>query len=161
MKFRTIPTQRIPTGKVIYEGYNFDFEPHGDLKGITSLAIDDLQLEIDHTGRVLYVWDYCPYQDWIYTDRLPPSSTPGILIVIPDAPIIPGVSRRLKERGAWPVFVNPKHGWICIGDLDVPEPFESVEFVRNTIAVLKESDLKAIWLRPEELPDEIALSSGL
>ncbi len=157
MKFDILPTkQKIADGKVIYrpEEYSFDFETDTPSSG-TSLLVNDLHLEVDEDQRILYVWGVCPYYRWQHTDRNPPSSEPGILVAILNGQMIPGVSHRLTKPSEWPILVNPESGWICIGDPDVREPFESVEFATNSIAVLKEGMLRAIWLLPEELPDVI------
>ena len=68
-----------------------------------------------------------------------------MLVAILNTPVIPGVSHRLTEPSAWPILVNPQSGWICIGDPEVSEPFESVEFASDTIAVLKDGALRDPW----------------
>ena len=163
MRFKIIPTQKIPLGKVTYssEDHSFDFERHNDLglSVVTSLVIfhDYIQLDIDHTGRILWVWGLCPHQSWKPTKLLPPISMHGILnvnlndIQNIDGEITPGVSIRVPEAESWPVFVNKKQEWVCIGEPNISVLYEAVEFASHTIAVLVEGKLKAVWLHPETL----------
>ena len=61
MKFIVQDPQEEQNFSLIYrdEDYSFDVEPlYGT--GESSIMINDLQLEIDHEGRVLYAWGLCP-----------------------------------------------------------------------------------------------------
>ncbi len=161
MRFKFHPAQSMTPKRLIYhsEQYSFDVEPRTET-GITSLVINDLQLEIDESGRILCAWGFCPYQNWKYTDSLPPSFTPGSLAIDIEIEIVPGVSHRLTKPGEWPIFVNSKAGWVCVGKLDSPHRANSVEFSTNSIAVLEDGLLKAIWLHPEQLPEAVKLCSS-
>lgn len=155
MRFKIVPGQMICCGKVVYraEEYSFDFEAPSCDGGISSILINDVQLEIDEEGRVLWAWGVCPYSIWEQTSSTPPDYIRGSLVALLDKEIIPGVSYRLTEPGAWRVYVNPDQGWVCVGNLVESGSIEAVEFATDTIAVVKDEVLKAIWLHPEKIPD--------
>jgi hypothetical protein len=52
----------------------------------------------------------------------------------------------------WPVYVNIRTGWVCIGN---PEnKGNAVEFINNCVAVIDENKcLASLWLKPKKLPD--------
>ncbi len=156
MKFEVLPVPDVVRNKLIYrsEDYAFNVDSRPET-GITSLLVNNLQLEIDENGQILYVWGYCPYQTWRRTDSVPSSFIQGILLVHLETEIIPGVSNRLTEPGAWPIFVNPDIGWVCVGELDSSPTARSVEFALNSVAVIEDGLLRALWLHPENLPEQV------
>ena len=155
MKFNFSSTQSINRGNLLYieEDYSFIFSP-SPKSCITSVVIDTLELMIDRIGYVLEVRGYCPYFDWKKTNISPPNYIQGSLIVELDE-IIPGVSERLAGYGEWNIFVNPKNGWLCVGEDKYSSASVAVEFASSSVAVLEKELLKAIWLHPASLPKAI------
>jgi hypothetical protein len=76
------------------------------------------------------------------------------LLIALEKEAVPGVSYRFTAPGAWPVWVNRTHGWVCIGESTYSNPVIAVEFLRGCIAVLEKESLRAVWLHPEGLPPE-------
>lgn len=134
------------------DAQSFDFRPRSD-EGVTSLLINDLQLEISEDGRVLYSWGLAPYAIWEIKDIQPPEFQRGSLFV-EDIKIVPGISKSILSSQKWPVFANLKNGWILFGGgLNASEQNISVEFSNNNVAELsKNGQLIGIWLHPESLP---------
>ncbi len=161
MRFEIRADQAILTGRVVYrrKDYSFDFEPDsaGIDKGLSSLVFhhDTIHLKIDEKGCILYVWGYEPLIKVESTDSGPPEFKRKGLVALLDEEIIPGVSIGIGDPGGWPVFVNRTAGWICFGSPTVDAPFEAVEFASNSVAVLKQGFLRALWLRPEFLPSSV------
>lgn len=128
--------------------HSFDVEmrPAG---GVTSLLVNDLQLEIDQEGVVLYPWGLCPRTAWDETDASPPRYSKGTLIAQTGREIVPGVSIRISGPVGWSVYLNKQSGWVCIGD---PKPSvnetNAVEFAPGCVAVLSDGSLIALWLHP-------------
>lgn len=131
--------------------YAFDVEPKPE-GGEASLLVNDLQLEIDDEGRVLYVWGFCPHTSWSPASVKPPPARRATLTAeIPDD-LAPGTSMRIsKER--WPVHVDQQTGWVRVGTCDEGDV---VEFVPGVRACLSEGNLVCLWLRPRELPHTLS-----
>lgn len=126
----------------------FDVEPkpHG---GGASLLVNDVQMEVDEDGRVLYVWGLCPQTSWNEQAIEPPQARKAMLIAeLPDD-FAPGMSMRLTKQ-PWPVAVDRKSRWIHIGaglESDI-----AVEFAPGMIAALLRGELVGLWLRPRDVP---------
>lgn len=132
------------------EDFSFDIEPHND-NGFTSIMINDLQLEIDEEGEIIYVWGLCPLIKFKETNVTPKNYKSSSLVALFEKPPNPGISYRLNEKERWPIYINKKEGWICIGNLETNEN-QMVEFIPNCIASLSNQEIKAIWLKPKNLP---------
>lgn len=96
------------------EDYSFDSEPH-DGSGFTSIMINDLQLEINDEGKIIYVWGLCPLIKYEETNESPKNYKSNSLVALLDTLPIPGISYRLNEKERWPIYINKKKGWVCIG----------------------------------------------
>jgi hypothetical protein len=129
--------------------YSFDVEPF-EGGGITSIMIDFLQLEIDDEGRVLYVWGYCPLIEYEETSRFPKKHTKYSLYVDVGKPLVPGISHRINQNNPWPICINKKRGWICLGNPEI-KGYQLVEFAPDCVAVLDGENLIAVWLHPKFL----------
>ena len=109
MKFLIQEPQETQNFSLVYrpEDYSFDVEPL-DGTGDTSIMINDLQLEIDHEGKIIYVWGLCPLIKYEETNEFPLKYKPGSLVAMLDKPPIPGISYRLNENERWPIYIiNP------------------------------------------------------
>lgn len=152
MKFIYKELRKNQNLKLIYQEdeYSFDTE-RLEVAGFTSILINDLQLEIDDKGEIGYVWGYCPLIEYEKTTIAPKEYKAKSLIVVLDKPLIPGVSHRLNDEKRWPIYINLKEGWVCIGDPKI-ENKELIEFAPNCIAAMSGEELLAVWLHPEGLP---------
>jgi hypothetical protein len=135
------------SGRLVYRRseHSLDVEPHPE-GGVASLLVNDVQIEIDDDGRLLYVWGLCPHESWKPASLDAPSATPGRLQYVDEEEVIPGVSTRLN-RTRWPVAYDSASHWLCIGDESARG--ETIAFAPYAIAVLKEDELVALWLHPE------------
>lgn len=133
------------------EDYSFDIEPL-DGSGDTSIMINDLQLEIDYEGKIMYVWGLCPLIGYQETDEAPKRYNAHSLIALLDNPPIPGISYRLNENNRWPIYINKKKGWVCVGNPKIKDK-QLIEFAPNCVATMDGQELIAVWLHPKELPD--------
>jgi hypothetical protein len=140
-----------PISELIYrpEAYAFDAIPRPD-SVVSSVLVNDTELEVDERGTVLCVTGLCPHPAWQRTGYEPPQARRLSLRVDANAEWVPGISRRLTGPSALPIFVNPRIGFVCIGDPQ--QRAEAVEFAPGCIALLNEGNLVALWLRPKELP---------
>jgi hypothetical protein len=114
------------------------------------------ELDFDDDGQVMRVGGLCPYNHWKPTRCAPPPPTRGSLVVTLDGDPLPGVSYQVAGADEWPVLVNRKLGWVCIGEPTYRASVTAVEFLSGCIAVLEDQSLRAVWLHPESLPPEVA-----
>jgi len=152
MKFLILDPQKDQNFSLVYraEDYSFDVEPLNGT-GDTSIMINDLQLEIDHDGKIMYVWGLCPLIKYVEINEFPIKYKIGSLIALLDKPPVPGISYRLNEE-RWMVYVNKKKRWICLGNPEITDK-QLVEFAPGCIAAMNGQELVAIWLHPEKFPD--------
>ena len=152
MKFLIKESQEDQNFSLIYrpEDYSFDIEPL-DGTGDTSIMINDLQLEIDHEGKIMYVWGVCPLIKHEETAQFPTKYKSGSLVAVLDSPPTLGISYRLNEDFRWPIYINKEKGWVCLGNPDTKNK-KLIEFAPECIATLDGQELIAIWLHPEQLP---------
>jgi hypothetical protein len=153
MKFLVQKSQTDQNFSLVYrkEDYSFDIEPH-DNSGFTSIMINDLQLEIDEEGKIIYVWGLCPIIKYKETNEIPKNHKQGSLIALLDKPPTPGISYKLNEKERWPIYVNKKERRVCIGDPKI-ENKQLIEFAPGCIATIDDQMLVAVWLHPKNLPN--------
>ena len=153
MKFTLGDKRTKESFSVIYqeEEYSFDVVPAQE-SGYVSIMINNINLEINDRGEVLYLWGLCPLLNCKETYRQPQNFHRHKLKVSLGKELIPGISYRLNSSNEWPICVNKKSNWICIGDSYL-EGKEMIEFAPNCVASLEEGNLKAIWVHLEKLPE--------
>lgn len=131
--------------------YSFQTDSPDKIEGFTSLLVNDLNLEINDEGIVCFVWGLCPHTAWGSTDATPGNIKTGLL-KISGVELIPGVSKRINSE-RWPVVLNRKKGWICIGDVNAQGA--EIKFAPGAVAVIEAENLKSLWLQPDEIPKNI------
>lgn len=52
--------------------------------------VNDLQLEIDHEGKIMFVWGLCPLIQYEETNEFPIKYNTGCLVCILDKPLVWG-----------------------------------------------------------------------
>lgn len=145
--FKAITTGIKTNGQVIYEknDYSFDFKPAQNTD--ITLMVGYLYLGIDsETMLARQVWGYSPSSSWMKKILKVPTYFSGDLSLQEE--IQAGLSQRLGDSENWTTYYDPDTGWVCIGDDSFSKNDIAVEFATNTIAVLKEENLKAVWLQP-------------
>ncbi len=62
---------------------------------------------------------YCPLVEFAEIEQIPTKFSVGTLVaMIKD--IVPGISIRLNSE-FWPLFINRKEGWVCLGNPTVDD----------------------------------------
>lgn len=133
--------------KYVTEDCSFNSEP--SVQEINfDLALNKLNLTVADENKVVQVWGFCGYGEWLKADSNVPQYRKGILKVVDD--LEPGFSYGVNNDD-WPVYVNEKTGWVCVGN---PEKLgQAVEFMSNCVAVVDNSnELLSLWLKPQSLP---------
>ena len=115
IKFIVSPGSWFSESRSVYQAaeYSLDAEVHPS-GCVTSILVNDVGLEVDEEGRVIYVAGLCPHTSWRPTKALPGVSERGALSVSIGKPLLPGVSLRLTDSNSrWPVYLNAEAGWVC------------------------------------------------
>ncbi len=155
IKFITQNNQKEKKSFLIYreDDYWFDTEPYLDGYS-SSVGIDRLELLSDYEeGKIVYVGGCLPLIMYEDTERYPQNYQTKSLIPILDDPI-PGICYGIKGSEKWPIHINKKKGWVCIGD-HLTNGEQSIEFAPNCVAILVNQEIVALWLRPENLPKSV------
>lgn len=129
--------------------YSFAVEPVHQ-NGFASVLFDDLNLEIDSSGRIISVWGMCPHTRWQRANLTPPKAEPGNVIFIPDTPIRRGVSTAANEKRYEKVFFDPDSGWLHVGGI-IPAPVSTQIMPGVILEFGNAGDLRGIWLKPHNL----------
>jgi len=129
------------------EECSFDIEP--TVQEIEfDVVVNKLNLTVTDNGKVVQVWGFSGYNEWVKSDCIVPQRSKGTLKVIDNLDY--GVSYRVRQED-FPVYVNPQSGWVCMGD--PKKTGQAVEFINNCVAVIdKDQELVSLWLRPQSLP---------
>ena len=149
MKFDIEYTSDSEQGKLIYdtEEYSFDTEPSIHETNF-DVVINKLNLTVIDDNRVVQVWGFCGYNEWVQSNDLVPTSNKGVLKVIGD--LEGGLSYRVGKNNLT-TFVNTQIGWICIGD--PKKSGNAVEFMNGCVAVINDdNEFSSLWLKPDTLP---------
>ena len=135
----------------LFNDYSFcSIKKPSDTKDFV-ITINELQLELGVDTTIIEVWGFCHFREWKKSNIEVPLYIRGQLSVIIDFNPMPGCGYAVNNnKQRWPVWVNVKSGWICIGDPSIRK--YAVEFIDNCIAVIKEYELVALWLKPQTLP---------
>ena len=139
-------------GRLIYRRSEQSFTIDGPVpQGFASLLVNDIQLEVDEAGRVLYAWGYCPQTMWRNTPLSAPAARPSA-IVVRGVDLRRGMSYRLTEPAAWPVFVALDDGTLCVGRPETDEAITAHTIGPGVIVTLHGRTLVALWLRFATVP---------
>lgn len=133
--------------KYLKDEYSFSYDPWNDVNfsilienGYNSL---DVKLE---NGRVLQMTGLNPDYNWVEKELVAPICKKGILTVLFEEKYQDGTG--ILYASGWQTYFNGKTGWVCIGNPDCNSKSKSVEFAKNTIAVIENGHLSSIWIRP-------------
>ena len=99
----------------------------------------------------MYAWGYCPLITYKETDLFPKKHKNYNLVALLNKPPLLGGSYRLNEDNNWPIHINKKKGWVCLGDPNM-EGKQLIQFAPSCIASMLGQELTAVWLQPEQLP---------
>jgi hypothetical protein len=152
MKFLIEYTDTLEQKNLIYdiEEYSFDTVPTVQETNF-DIVINKLNLTvIDDNNKIVQIWGFCGYNEWIKSNCKIPESRKGVLKVIDD--LEAGVGSYSVSKEELPVYVNVETGWVCIGNPQ--KKGHAVEFINNCVAVIDDSkEFISLWLKPERLPN--------
>lgn len=150
MKFEIASgVEQVPERALVYRRQDYSFDMLPPLRGgFTSVLIDDLNLEVDDSGRVISVWGMCPHTRWIDATLAPPPAKVGALFVIPERPFSRGVSVQVNSTKYLPTYADQRSGWVQIRGQS--GPVSAVKVFSGVIFEIGESgQFCSLWLRPQ------------
>jgi len=148
MKFNTEYTDIIEARTLVYreEECSFDMTPWSNLLDF-ELSINKITITVKDE-KLIQLSGFCGYNEWIKSNFSTPRSKKGVVKVIDK--LAEGFSYRIRNKD-FPIFVNIKSGWICIGDHD--RPGEAIEFINNCVILIdNEGRFVSLRLKPKSLP---------
>ena len=149
VKFQAKPGLLLHQGQPIYrkKDWGFDFEPR-QVGGDCAVLVGDVEILFDSVLRsASQLRGLCPHTRWIKRSLSIPESFTGSLLLLDTTLDAPDIVR-LDGTTEWSVSYDPGSGWICIGsDTYSPEDV-GVEFATDSVAILHNTYLKALWLKP-------------
>jgi len=104
---------------------------------------------VDDDNKIVQLWGFCGYKEWINAKYNVPKSRTGALKIIET--LEGGLAYKISNED-FPVYVNKQSGWICIGNPE--EKGNAVEFITGCVAVINDDkNFVSLWLKPQSLPD--------
>jgi hypothetical protein len=152
MKFLIEYTDTVEQKTLIYDIEECSFDTEPTVQEINfDVVINKLNLTvIDDDNRIVQVWGFCGYNEWIKSSYEVPERKKGILKVLDD--LTAGVGSFSINKEDVPMYVNVQSGWVCIGNPE--KKGNAVEFINNCVAVIDDDkEFVSLWLKPETLPD--------
>ncbi|MGS2765241.1 hypothetical protein [Sinomicrobium sp. M5D2P9] len=152
MKFLIEYTDTVEQKTLIYDIEECSFDTKPTVQEINfDVVINKLNLTaIDDDNRIVQVWGFCGYNEWIKSSYEVPERKKGVLKVLDD--LTSGVGSFSIYKEDVPMYVNVQSGWVCIGNPE--KKGNAVEFINNCVAVIDDNrDFVSLWLKPETLPD--------
>ncbi len=135
------------TLRYLRQTYSLNTHPRPG-EGVTSLLVNDINLEVADDGRVLYVWGLCPHTEWLDACLVVPTASPTPLRWHgPD--LVPGVGVRLNKGERWSVHADRGAGWLVVGNSQVSATDEVFYFAPGAMLVMRHGKLVGLWLHPE------------
>jgi hypothetical protein len=152
MKFLIGKPQEDQNFSLVYQSYYFDTEPRATGDYDRSILINYLELELDEMGRTICIGGYQPLTKYEETDEAPTNYQAQSLVVVLGEPAVPGVLHRLNKDAMWPIYINKKKGWVCLGNPKTDDK-QLIEFAPGCVATIEGQELIALWLHPKKLPE--------
>jgi len=151
MQFQVVPGKGGATNaSLVYRPNEFSFDVvPAPVSGFTTILLDDLNIEVDKSGKVISVWGMCPHTRWKDATLTPPSAVDAEVIVLTPAPLKQSVSVRLTpEREYLPTFVDRNQGWVKIEGKGRPRAAAMV-MPGVIVEVGDDGEFCALWLHPQ------------
>ena len=149
MKFSIYPNNTIINNILTYDADDYAFSTHPVTKTVDFTVIVNRLNLVVVDGSIVEVWGLCPHTAWQRANlSIPQSVTVGNLVVQGESEN--GYNYGLTKGNEWLTYVDYKNGWVTVGDTGLAG--DTVKFMPDGIAMVKNQQLVSIWLHPQELP---------
>lgn len=148
VKFKAIKNEECIEGKMFYEKNEFIFNSNSGT-GEFSLMIGNgyNELSVARFNYRIYSFGGTNVREmWIKKSLKFPNSEKGELYIQGDEINICDYDGEWYVRD-WNTYYDEKDNIVCIGDCNTQSKDSAIEFCKGVIAVLREHDLKAIWIK--------------
>lgn len=98
------------------------------------------------TGQVVQISGANPQRTWSRYRLSLPKAMPGHLLFRAEGPL-PLSGAAVNYASDWRTFYDPERSCICMGDPEFDAKDKCVEFCRGIAAVLRGTELTAIWAK--------------
>lgn len=118
-------------------------------RNITSIVFDTLEIIVDTEKKVfLYPNGFFPKNSWIEKDLPLIQKEHGIIYLIENINLIPGVSVQFFSAQMWKRFYDKYSGWIYYGPNNIEIGDKNIEFSKNSVISLADEKIVSLWLKP-------------
>lgn len=152
MSFTVTGRKELPSTSLVYRRDEYSLDTlNRYIGGLTSVVVNDVQLEVSEGGEISAVWGMCPHMTWMECEVPLPTYQSARLTY--QGEITPGVSIGVNSAdNRWPVRHDPQTGWIAIAPDTIPTSGEAVEFLPGCLAQIDQTgELLCLWLKPDIL----------
>lgn len=150
MKFIIEYTNEIHIGNPIYviNEKSLYYEPWLECDCSIMIGTGYNSLDVDlNTNKVVHISGLNPKSNWKSGVIHPPKAKLGVLKIESSENLISGIGITYAEN--WVTTYDRRSGWLQIGNYNIINKFEFVNFANNTIAVIDNNDLKSILVKPK------------
>lgn len=142
--------EQIPVRALVYRPQEYSFDMVPPLKGgFTSVLIDDLNMEVDDSGKVISVWGMCPHTRWVDASLVPPAAKVGALFVSSEGQLLRGVSVQVNGTKYLPTYADRRSGWVQIRSSAAPATAIQV-FSGVVVEIDEHGQFASLWLQPQK-----------
>jgi hypothetical protein len=146
MNFEINNISEFSNNELIYYRDEHSFSVEGErLDSYTSLLINDIQLQMDEDGNLLYVDGYCPLVHKKPIDIRPANIIKAKIRFKEINKLDAGISKRINDEERWSIYENDE--WICIGNPNNQDSF--IEFANGCVLGFLNNTIVSIWLKPK------------
>lgn len=119
--------------------------------GITSVLVNDLQIEIDEDGRALYFWGlFLPLSKCVASTIQFSTIKRKSIFFVDDSSWLPGISKRINSA-RWCCYIDRSCSMLGVVEQSLFEDSEIFEFNNNSFIGIKNGGLASIWLQVTNL----------
>lgn len=116
--------------------------------GSATCLINDIQLELDDTGIVLFLWGLFPPPEKCQSTVFEPLKVERRAIAIGnEIEWSSGIAKRYNDS-PWSFFFDSRNGWLGVCSELPSQRTDFVEFIPRCIATFNAAKLTGIWIQP-------------
>ena len=139
------------SGELLYvqDEYSLAYKPY--CKNINVSIIIGAYTSLDtviETGEVVHISGLNSKNTWASKDMKFPKSEKGELYAHFDKPPMKGTGIKYDE--SWVTYINIDNSFICIGNPDIEDSDDCIEFANRIVAVIRKDKLISVWAKFRE-----------
>ena len=139
-------------GELLYiqDEYSLLYEPFNSAVGVSIICGSYTSLDtVLETGLIAHISGYNSKRLWLATDKAIPKSVKGQIRAHFDD--LPQKGTGIDYDRSWKTYYNKQDTCLCLGDDSALDDDKCIEFANGIVAVIRGSDLVAIWAKIREV----------